>query len=70
MYKFRKIVGKPEFSDQFSKIVVCYKQKGCTINVIKQFACLTADPITADYFAYLFNCKSMDRGSDTLMALI
>ena len=27
VYKFRKIVGKPEFSDHFSKIVTCYKRK-------------------------------------------
>ena len=40
MYKLIKIVGKPEFSDQFSKIVICYKRKGYNIDVIKQSACL------------------------------
>ena len=56
VYKFRKIVGKLEFSDQFSKIVICYKRKGYTINVIKQSACSAINPITVDHFAYLFNC--------------
>ena len=40
MYNFRKNVGKPEFSDHFSKIVICYKGKGYNIDVIKQSACL------------------------------
>ena len=50
-YKFRKIVGKPEFSDHFSKIVICYKRKGYNIDVMKQSACLAINPITVDYFA-------------------
>ena len=59
VYKFRKIVGKLEFPDQFSKVVICYKRKGYTINVIKQSACSAINPITVDHFAYLFNCTPM-----------
>ena len=62
MYKFRKTVGKPKFSDQFSKIVICYKQKGYNIDVIKQHACLAVDQ-----FAYLFNCMPVSRDSDSIM---
>ena len=59
VYKFRKIVKKPETSDHFSKIVICYKRKGYNIDTIKQSACLAAHPITVDHFAYLCNCTPM-----------
>ena len=43
VYKFRKVAGKPNFSDRFSKIVsrivVWYTRKGYKIDVIKQSAC-------------------------------
>ena len=69
-YKFRTIVGKPEFSDQFSKIVISYKGKGYNTDVIKQCAYLAVDPITVDHFAYIFNCKPMGWGSESTMVPI
>ena len=68
VYKLRKIVGKPEFSDHFSKFVISYKRKGYNIDVIKQSASLSVSPITLDHFVYLFNCTQVDRGSDSMMA--
>ena len=62
MYKFRKIVGKSEFSDDFSKIVICSKRKGYNIDVIKQSACLAGD-----HFAYAFNFAPVGRGLDAMM---
>ena len=41
----------PEFSDHCIKILICYKQKGYNIAVIKQSACLADNPITADHLA-------------------
>ena len=64
VYKCRQIVGKPGFSDHFSKIVVCYKRKGYIIDAIKQSACSAANPIMADNFAYLFNCTPVVRVSE------
>ena len=61
MYKFRKIVGKPDFSDHFSKFVICYKRKWYNIDFIKQFSCLAVNPITVDLFAYLLNCTPVGR---------
>ena len=43
-----------KFSDHFSNIVICYKQS----------ACLAANPITVDHFAYLFNYTPVGRGTD------
>ena len=66
VYKFRKILGKPEFSDNFSKIVICYKWKEYDIAVIKTVcsACLATNPVTVDHFAILFNYTPVGRNSD------
>ena len=47
VYKFKKIVGRADFSDQFKKIIVRYKRIGCNINIMRQSACLVFNPITA-----------------------
>ena len=62
---YRKIVGKPKISDQFSLIVICYKRKGYKVVVIKQSACLAVDPIMVDHFVYLFNYTPVGWGSDS-----
>ena len=40
VYKFKKIVGRADFSDQFRKIIVRYKRIGYNINIMRQSACL------------------------------
>ena len=40
IYKFKNIVRRAEFSDQFKKIIVCYKRIGYNINIMRQSACL------------------------------
>ena len=40
LYKFKKIVGKVDFCDQFRKIIVRYKRIGYNINIMRQSACL------------------------------
>ena len=57
-----------DFSDQFRKIVMCYKRIGYNLNVMRQFACLVINPITIDGFAAFFNCTPVDRASDSMMA--
>ena len=67
MYKFRTIIRKPEICDHFSKIVICYKQKGYRIDVLKLYACLAVNPITIDNFGNLFYCTLVGRGLDSMM---
>ena len=55
MYKFRKLVGRNDFSDQFRKIIIRYKRTGYNINVMRQTVCLVVNPIMVDNFAALFN---------------
>ena len=61
--KLRKSVGKLKCSDQFSKIHMLL-----TFDVIKLSACLAVDPITVEYFAFLFNCTPVNRDLDSIMA--
>ena len=63
-YKFRKIIGKNDFSYHFKKIIVSYKKIGYNINIMQQTACLVVNPIKVNSFAYLFNCTTVGRTSD------
>ena len=58
-------MGRTDFSDQFRKIII---RIGYDLNVMRQSACLVINPITVDSFAALFNCTSVDRASDSMMA--
>ena len=59
VYKFIKIRGMTDFSDQFRKIILLYKNIGYNLNVMRQSACLVINPITVDGFAALFNWTSL-----------
>ena len=39
VYKFKKIMGRTDFSDQFRKIITCHKRIGYDLNVMRQSAC-------------------------------
>ena len=62
VYKFKKNVGRADFSDQFRKIIVRYKRIGYNINIMRQSACLVFNPIKVYNFASLFNCTPVGRG--------
>ena len=68
VYKFKKIRGMTDFSDQFRKIIMCNKGIGYNLNVMRQSVCLVINPITVDGYAALFNCTPVDRASDSMMA--
>ena len=68
IYKFKNIVGRADFSDQFKKIIVCYKRIGYNINIMRQSASLMFNPIMVNNFAPLFNCTPVGRASDSMMA--
>ena len=63
VYKFKKIVGRADFSEQFRKIIVRYKRIAYNINIMRQSACLVFNPITVNNFAFLFNCTPVGRAS-------
>ena len=68
VYKFKKIRGMTDFSDQFRKIIMRYKRIGYNLNVMRQSACLVINPNKVDGYAAHFNCTPGDRASDSMMA--
>ena len=69
VYKFKRIVGKPNFSDQFKKIVKRYIRVGYNLDIMRQSACLVVNPITVYSYGFLFNCTTVGRASDSMTAL-
>ena len=68
MYKYKKIIGRNDFSDQFRNIIIRYKRIGYNMNVMRQTACFVVNPITVNKFADLFNCMPVGRALDLMKA--
>ena len=68
VYKFKRIVGKPNFSDQFKKIVKCYLKFGYSLDFMRQSACLVLNPITVYSYGFLFKCTMASQASDSMTA--
>ena len=69
VYKFKRIVGKPNFSDQFKKIVKRYIRDGYNLDIMRQSACLVLNPIRVYSYGFLFNCMTVGQASDSMTAL-
>ena len=69
VYKFKRIVGKPNFSDQFKKIVKRYIRVGYNLDIMRQSACLVLNPITVYSYDFLLDCTTMCQASDSMTAL-
>ena len=67
---FKRIVGKPYFSDQFKKIVKRHTRVGYNLDIMRQSACLALNPITVYSYGFLFNCTTVGQASDSIMALM
>ena len=69
VYKFKRNVGKPNFSDQFKKIVKHYIRVGYNLDMMWQSACLVLNPITVYSYGFLFNCTTVGQASDSMTTL-
>ena len=69
VYKFKIIVGNPNFSDQFKKIIKRYKKVGYNLDTLRQSACLVVNPITVFRRGFLFNCTTVGQASDSMTSL-
>ena len=70
VYKFKRIVRNPNFSDQFKKIIKRYKKKvGYNMDIMRQSACLVVNPIMVYSYEFLFNCTVVGLASDSMMVL-
>ena len=68
VYRFRKIVGKSNFSEQFRNFINRSKRIGYSLDIMRQTACLVVNPIIVDGYASLFNCTTAVRASDSVTA--
>ena len=69
VYKFKRIVGNPNFSDQFKKIVKRYIRVRYNLEIMRQSACLVLNPITVYSYGFLFNCTTVGQALDSMTAL-
>ena len=65
VYKFKKLIGRNDFSFQFRKIITRYNLK-----FMQQSACLVFNLIMVDSYAAFFNCAPVGRASDSMIAAI
>ena len=68
VYRFRKIVGKSNFSEQFRKLINRHRRIGYNLDIMRQTACLVVNPIIVDGYASLFNCTTAVWASDSMTA--
>ena len=69
VYTFKRIIRKPNFSDQFKKIVKRSIRVGYNLDIMRQSACLVLNPITVYSYGFLFNCTTVGQASDSMTAL-
>ena len=68
VYKFKKIIGIPNFSNLFKRIVNRFKRAGYTLDIMRQTACLVFNPIMVEGYAALFSCTAVVQASDSMTA--
>ena len=58
VYRFRKIVGKSNYSEQFRKLINRYKRIGYSLDIMRQTACVVVNPEIVGlniFYLYKFN---------------
>ena len=65
---FYEIIGNPNFSNLFKRIVNRFKRAGYTLGIMRQTACLVFNPILVEGYAALFNCTAVVQASDSMTA--
>ena len=69
VYKFKRIIGRPNFSDQFKKIIKRYKRVGYNMDIMRQSAYLVVNSITVDSLCFLLNCTMVGQALALMTAL-
>ena len=68
VYKFKKIIGNPNFSNLFIRIVNRFKRAGYFLDIMRQTACLVFNPIMVEGYTALFSCTEVVQASDSMTA--
>ena len=59
VYKFKKIIGNPNFSNLFKRTVNLFKRAGYALDIMRETACLVFNPIMVEGYAALFSCTAV-----------
>ena len=51
VFKFKKIIGNPNFSNRLKRIVNRFKRAGYSLDIMPQTACLVFNPIMVEGYA-------------------
>ena len=68
VYKFKKIIGNPNFLDLFKRIVNRFKRAGYILDIMRQTACLVFYPIMVEGYPALFSYTAVVQASESLTA--
>ena len=68
VYICKKIIGNPNFSDLFKRIVNRFRRAGYTLDIIGQIACLVFNQIMFESYAALFGCTAVVQASNLMTA--
>ena len=68
VYKFKKIIENPHFSNLFKRIVNRFKRSWYTLDIMWQAACLVFNPIMVEGYAALFRCTAVVQASESMTA--
>ena len=68
VYKFKKIIGNPNFSNLLKRIVNRFKRAEYSLDIMRQTACLVFNPIMVEGYAALFSCTAVVQASDSMTA--
>ena len=69
-YKFKKIIGNPNFSNLFKRIVIRFKRAVYSLDIMRQTACLVFNPIMVEVYAAIFSCTALVEASGSMTASI
>ena len=64
----KKIIGNPNFSILFKRIVNRFKRAWYSLDKMRQTACLVLNPIMVEGYAALFSCTAVVQASDSMTA--
>ena len=59
VYKFKNIIGNPNFSNLFKRIVNRFKRAAYSLDIMRQTVCLVFNPIMVEGYAALFSCTAV-----------
>ena len=68
VYKLKKTIGNPNFSNRLKRKVNRFKRAGYSLDIMRQTACLVFNLIMVEGYAAHFSCTAVVQASDSMTA--